>query len=171
MPRTIRPIRIEGNVAYVTLTRGYEAVIDAHDVTLVSGENWKADVNLKPNGEIRAVYARQAKAYGALGIHKILMNPPEGYVVDHIDGNPLNNTRANMRLVTTSQNSCNKKIGLANTSGYKGVCFDKKRNKWVAQIKINRKKFNLGFFIDPADAAKAYARASAEIHGEYGRLR
>jgi hypothetical protein len=99
------------------------------------------------------------------------MEPPPGYVVDHIDGDPLNNRRDNMRIVTSSENSWNQKISKANKSGYKGVCFAAREGRWRAQIRKNKRQYMLGYFKDPADAAAAYAAASAELHGEHGRLR
>ena len=90
-------------------------------------------------------------------------------MIDHIDGNPLNNKISNLRLVTASQNSINQKIRADNKSGYKGVRWVANRNKWSAEIRLNGKSTWLGHHDTMEDAAKAYAIASANLHGEFAR--
>ena len=69
--RKIRPIRVEGNVAYITLTKGYVAIIDALDVPIVSGFNWCARVDFKSDGGVRCVYAFRRGPRG-----RIWLRPP-----------------------------------------------------------------------------------------------
>ena len=57
-----------------------------------------------------------------------------------------------------------------NTSGYKGVYFNKKANKWMSYIRYNNKLINLGLFVNPIDAAIAYNNKALELFGEYARL-
>ncbi len=93
--------------------------------------------------------------------------------IDHRDGNPANNRWENLRAVTHSQNLMNQKMNCKNTSGVKGVCFDKARNKWAAEIKIGGRKLYLGRFQTMGAAAAARLKATAQFHGEYagvGRL-
>lgn len=165
--KTIRPIRVEGNVAYLTLTKGYEAVIDAADVPLVGGRNWQACVHKK------TVYAQNNISRLHTGtarlLHRILMNPPSGMQVDHIDGNGLNNRRSNLRIVTNAENGRNRGESSNNTSGFKGVYWNKQRSKWEAQIRIDGKRRFLGQFAHPEDAHKAYTRAAQTIFGDFAR--
>lgn len=89
---------------------------------------------------------------------------PEGYEIDHIDGDGLNNRLENLRCVTRSENFRNRRLATNNTSGIVGVRKRKGENKWTAQIKIHGKSIHLGTFTTENDAAKA--RKDAErAHG------
>lgn len=89
--------------------------------------------------------------------------------IDHIDGNGLNNTRVNLRASTPAQNARNRGKQKTNTSGYKGVCYDKSTGKWTAQIQVNYKKINLGSFTDALVAHKHYVEACIKYHGEFAK--
>ena len=168
MPQKIRPIRVEGNIAYVPLTKGKEAIIDADDVPIAGHLNWYAMVRSTGSYAMRAYYSGTTRR--VLGMHRVIMGDPEGMDIDHIDGDGLNNRKANLRVVTTSQNLCNTRLRSDNTSGYKGVSFRKKIAKWEAYIRVDGKHKALGLFNCPTSAHAAYAKASKELHGEYGRL-
>lgn len=166
MAKPIRPIRIEGDLAYITLTKGYTAVIDAADVPLVSDGNWTALVVkhtvyarrvLGPTGNQRAYY-----------LHRVIVGSPEGLEIDHWDRNGLNNRRGNLRLATPEENRRNQGLSVKNRSGFKGVGWDKDAGKWRARIMVKSKLIHLGMFDIKEDAAAAYAKASAELHGEFG---
>jgi hypothetical protein len=89
--------------------------------------------------------------------------------LDHVNCVPLDNRIANLRLCDQSQNSANARRGSNNTSGFKGVTWDKKTKRWRAQITVNRRSIKLGRFPSPEDAHAAYV-AAAEIHfGEFAR--
>lgn len=90
--------------------------------------------------------------------------------VDHIDTNPLNNMRENLRLATRVQNGQNREMQRNNTSGYKGVSWDKYNRRWMAQIRANGVSMSLGSFKDPLKAARAYNEAALKYHGEFARL-
>lgn len=97
--------------------------------------------------------------------------PPDG--MDHEDGNGLNNIFSNLRSVDAAENSKNKRIQSNNTSGISGVHWYKPADKWVAQIRVNRKCVHLGYFVTLF--AAAYARHLAEIkynfHPNHGTAR
>lgn len=93
-----------------------------------------------------------------------------GTYVDHIDGNPLNNTKSNLRIATRSQNLSNRKKPINNTSGYKGVSWRKKDKFYEAYITSNTKRIRLGCFSNPEDAARAYDKAARELHKEFAVL-
>lgn len=165
---TLRQIRVEGSLAYVQLTKGYVAIIDAADVPLVGGFNWSACESR------HTVYAFRTAPKGAPGprtvqIHRQLLGFPEGLTVDHKSGDGLDNRRANLRLATHRENLCNQRLNAANTSGYRGVSWDKTRQRWHAYIKHHGRRTTLGFFTSVEAAAEAYARASEKLHGEFGR--
>ena len=109
MPMKIRPIRIEGQVAYVPLTKGYEAVIDATDAPLVEGWNWRAMVKKHTVYAVRGEWLGQGE-WRTISIHRVILNPPDGLLVDHRDGNGLLNQRFNLRGATPSQNGCNQRL-------------------------------------------------------------
>ena len=166
--RFIRPIRIEGQVAYVPLTQGYEAIIDADDVPLVSGFNWYA---LRKRNAIyvgrkqRNSNNQQDTVY----LHRIIADVPVGFVVDHKDTDGLNNRRCNLRIATHQENMRNQKMSQKNTSGYKGVSWHKASRMWQAQIKTDGRVIPLGRFFDPEAAHAAYQVASVKYHGQFGR--
>jgi hypothetical protein len=164
--KSIRQIRIEGNIAFIPLTKGYEAVIDAADVHLVEGWNWHADV--KRN----TVYAGRSgprPEQRKIHLHRAIMGDPDGLEIDHIDGDGLNNRRANLRAATHGQNQRNRGAQSNNSSGFKGVSWDKPTGKWRAQIEVNGKNKHLGRYNTPEAAHAAYCKASDVLHGEFGR--
>ena len=165
-----RPIKIDGEVAYITLTKGHVAVIDAADVPLVDGWNWHS-IDYKKS---MTVYASRTVWIGGgrfrIFMHREILDAPTNMQVDHIDGDGLNNMRENLRLATSSQNCHNHRISLRNTSGFKGVSRHKKSDKWRAYIRFQGRQIWLGLFDTPEEAAAAYAAASEKFHGEFGRL-
>ena len=95
---------------------------------------------------------------------------PEGFVIDHINGNPFDNRIQNLRLATKTQNYHNQGLGMKNTSGIKGVHYDKSRGKWRAEIRFYNNVVNLGRFDTKGMAAVARAKAALRYHGEFYRI-
>lgn len=93
-----------------------------------------------------------------------------GYEIDHKDGNKLNNLENNLRISTKTQNNQNSRIRKDNISGYKGVIWYNKLNKWRAYITINKKQIHLGYFNTKEDAARAYNIAAIKYFGEFAQL-
>jgi AP2 domain/HNH endonuclease len=168
-----RPIRVEGDIAYIPLTKGYEAIIDAADVPLVNGCNWQAHEKKRGDGSIYTVYAvRFFEGDGkrtSKRLHRVLLGDGALHV-DHIDGDGLNNRRCNLRAATRSQNMHNQRVRRDNASGFKGVHLDKRTSMWTAQIASGGKRKRLGSYGSPEEAHAAYVLASARLHGEFGRV-
>jgi hypothetical protein len=87
--------------------------------------------------------------------------------VDHIDGNPLNNQKNNLRYATNQQNQWNSKLKKNNTSGHRGVSWDRQNKKWIAQAMHNRKLIKIGRYAKLADAVQARQNWSEKIYGDY----
>lgn len=107
---------------------------------------------------------------GHICMHRQILNAPSHASVDHIDGNGLNNTRANLRLVTQSQNNMNARPRQNSTSRYKGVYWNKYHQKWYARIHVNGRGIYLGRYATQREAALAYNEAAKQHFGEYARL-
>lgn len=153
----------------VPLTRGMTTVIDAADEHLVRGYTWFA----KPSGgkgrqtfyaaNVRRVNGRNTTVY----LHRLIVGAQRGQIVDHRDGDTLNNTRANLRIGTQAQNMANAGMRPQNTSGYIGVTWRRDTEKWQAQIQVKGKCINLGSYDDPKEAAEARAKYARSVHGEW----
>lgn len=165
MPK--RPIRIDGDLAYVPLTQGYEALIDAADVALVAGRNWTAHVRQ------HTVYAKGTSVVNGrrvvIYMHRVIVGAPVEMSVDHCDSNGLNNRKCNLRLATHAQNMRNRRPTKGLSSPLKGVRLHKRTGQWRASITLERKVYHLGLFDTEADAHAAYADASRVMHGTFGR--
>lgn len=115
--------------------------------------------------------------YAFQRLHRIVMSRMLGRalgrweLVDHIDGDKLNNRRENLRLSNNSENSFNKDLPAHNTTGYKGVYRATRGSKlpWQAAITVNRRKQHLGSFPTAEEAARAYDEAARQIAGPFAR--
>jgi hypothetical protein len=165
MNQFIRPIRFEGNIAYVPLTKGYEAVIDAEDAVILQFFSWSAKP--KPSKVYAVTGLKSRSGYTTVLMHRMIMRYPLGLQVDHIDGDGLNNRKSNLRVATHAQNMWNRGPQHNNTSGFRGVSWHEKSAKWQARIKHENGRMFLGYF-DTAEAAnEAYIEASKRLHGDF----
>jgi hypothetical protein len=153
----------------IPLTQGKYAIVDEADYEWLMQWRWFAD----DSGETFYVMRQETLIDGTqrkIRMHRFILDAPKEYEVDHINGDGLNNTRANLRLASHTQNQHNKRVMRRNRSGYKGVYLFSKTAKWGATIKIDGKSTHLGTFDRPEDAARAYDKAAREHFGEFAWL-
>ena len=152
----------------IPLTQGKVALVDDEDYETLARFRWRAC----RNGNVYYAQRRGNKAIGeptVVYIHREILNAPNGSLVDHRDGDGLNNIRPNLRLVTRSQNLQNSRRSKRNTSGHKGVSWNKARGKWSANIGHDSELIHLGLYSTREEAYAAYCEASAKFHGAFGR--
>lgn len=99
--------------------------------------------------------------------HRLIMNAKASQLVDHINNDTMDNRKSNLRFVTRQQNAFNHKVFINNTSGVSGICFDKKNNRWYAQIMHSYHNNFLGYFDTKDQAIIARKQAEEQYFGEY----
>jgi hypothetical protein len=153
----------------IQLTQGKVALVDDEDFEYLNQFRWFSN---NMNGKFYVGRYITVSKYKQIRIsmHRFIMKPEKGMVIDHLDRNPLNNQKNNLRICTHSDNMRNCKISIKNTSGYKGVSFVKKNNTYKSAIKFNKRTIYLGYYIDPIDAARAYNTAAIKYFGEFAHL-
>lgn len=162
-----REIYTDGELAFVPLTRGHTAIIDASDVHLVEGVSWAAIVRGRHIYAGRSVWGNGTNA--VVLMHRVIMSAGPSQIVDHRDGNGLMNRRENLRLASKSQNAMNSGPHIDNSSGAKGVHWSKQRKRWRAEICAGGVRKHLGLFDTVEAASAAYQAAADAMHGEFAR--
>jgi|WetSurSiteA1Bulk_404760.scaffolds.fasta_scaffold56312_2 hypothetical protein len=145
----------------------FVALVDDDDYKYLSQKRWCVN-NLRGN-----LYAlRNEKINGkqiTILMHRLIMNPPVGLEVDHIDRNGLNNQKSNLRICTHMENVRNSP-SQGKTSIYLGVSYDSKNKKYIAGIKVDYKQIYLGAFDTEEEAAIIRDIASLKYFGEFANL-
>lgn len=150
---------LDDGTVEVPLTRGMVALIDGDDADRVLAYPWYA---ASCDGQY---YATNDTA-GLL--HRFLMEPKPGMLVDHINGDKLDNRRCNLRIATPSQNAMNSAKRRTSKGKYRGV--SKNGPGWSAMLTKDYKSHYLGTFRTPEEAAKAYDEMARILHGEFAVL-
>lgn len=148
----------------------YQVLIDDADA-IVLNYHMRLVKQHKNKLRVRILKRENGKIIFDEYLHRFLLDVKDKNIqVDHKDGNPLNNMRSNLRLATNSQNNSYRSIDSRNSSGYKGVYYDKERNKWIAEIKADGKKKFIGRFETKEEAALAYNKMAILLHKEFAIL-
>lgn len=132
-------------------------LVDDEDYELMSRFNWRAQKDS----------AGGWRPFATIRPHRLLVNYE---LVDHINGEPMDNRKNNLRSASKQQNSANRGLQSNNTTGFKGIYFQKTTGKYRAHIQVNGKRISLGSHKTSIDAAKAYDTAASEHFGEFARL-
>lgn len=158
---------------YIELTKGYKTVVDDDDYEKFSKLKWC--VRVHPNGRKVACRAERVKGTDKkknYQLHREILNCPKGMVVDHINGDTLDNRKSNLRVCTIQENSMNRKNQKSNKfrSKYKGVGWRKDRQTFYGRIYHNGKPIILGHSKDEKECARMYNEKAKELFGEYAKL-
>lgn len=148
----------------IPLTQGMATIVDDADYEALSHLKWSFNEGYASRGK------QVGDKYTRVMMHREIMNAPKGMDIDHINGNPLDNRRANLRIATRSQNCGNTGKPCTNTSGYKGAFYHKYQKRWCSSITVEGKTISLGYFPDRKRAAQAYNLASVQYRGAFTRL-
>jgi hypothetical protein len=143
----------------IPLTKGRFAIVDDADFDWLSQWKWYTDSD---------GYAATTKSQRTISMHRMILDVPKGIGVDHKDCNPLNNTRANLRVANAVENARNRQRRSDSKAQYKGITFNV--NKWMARIKINGHSIYLGRYSSEESAARAYNAAAILYFGEFAKL-
>ena len=163
-----RRIRYGYGFRLIRLTKGKFAIVDGDDYYGLAKHTWFAVSNDNKWYAIRPEQPEKDGRLQGVRMHRELMGSPKGMYVDHINGNGLDNRRANIRIATKQQNCWNRKKRRGNCSSrFKGVSLNKKTGKWTASIFCDGQSFYIGLFSDEEAAARAYDAKARELYGEY----
>lgn len=151
-------VEMDGCTAVITDSRGDQILVDAEDAAKLSG--WS--INVRERG-----YVEVYRANERMRLHRLLMMVPDGMVIDHINRNPLDNRKQNLRVCTIGENNCNRGVSKNNKAGYKGVSLVTGPRPYRASITKDNVKHHLGSYSTAEEAHAAYMRAAAELFGEF----
>jgi len=158
------PVTECGDYAEIGLKNGGKALIDIADTSLVRGLRWTENGCKK---RYAITYFEGEKFY----LHRVIANPDGGLTVDHINGDTLDNRRANLRVCRFIDNSRNKMKHKGGTSScFKGVHYVARSNFWRARIVANGRPISLGVYKTELEAALAWDDGAKKYHGMFARL-
>ena len=151
---------------FIPLNLGKVTVVDFCDYEKIKNIKWYVNHNGKNFYVERQIKInKKIKRYS---LHRVIVNAKNNQEVDHRDGDALNNIRKNLRVCTHQENMRNQRVRINNTSGYRGVYYNKSHKKWRAQIQDrNGNRKYLGSFDTPEEAASVFDRAALSIYGKF----
>lgn len=143
----------------IGLTSGKAALVDDEDYETLTSRKWQYSKGYAVSGSHNPA--------NHVRMHRVILglSRGDGITVDHINGNRLDNRKANLRVSNNSANQANRGAPSNNTSGYKGVTYHKRKRKWMACLEHMNKTYFLGYYENPESAALAYNRKAIEVFG------
>lgn len=154
----------------IPLPQGKFALVDDEDFETLAQFRWGISNGYATRRLKRKTLPCGKRVQCDQKMHRLIMGEPKGRQIDHINENKLDNRKENLRIATAGQNRCNITKKKNNTSGFKGVVWDKDRQKWISQIRSKSKNHSLGRFKTKEEAALAYDVAATKLHGEFAKL-
>ena len=149
-----------GDYMECTVKSGRSFLFDKEDLGLIRSHSWNVDAQGYVQGTIDGKNVK---------LHRYLLNAGRGMVVDHINNTPRDCRKSNLRIARQHENTMNSQLSRNSTTGYKGVCFDKSRGRYMGHIHPNRRMVFLGYYDTAIEAAKAYDLAADFYFGEFAK--
>ena len=155
----------------IKLSQGFETLVDDEDYKYLKKMKWY--VLIQPNGRKYAIangwdFIKHKRF--SIRMHRVITKATKGKDVDHLNSNGLDNRKCNLRLCSRSENLGRKRVFIKKTSKFRGISYDKNRDKWKARIRFNKKQVFIGRFSSENEAAEAYNYKSASLSKEYAIL-
>jgi hypothetical protein len=153
----------------IPCTRGLAALVDPQDYDRLADFYWVAMNGGRPGraGYFQPIRQLPGKV-GVISMGREILQPEDGFEVDHINGDPFDNRRSNLRLCTHAQNVANRRKFTGCSSGFKGVI--RHGNRWRSVIHCNGIRKDIGSFATQEEAARAYDKFARQMHGEFALL-
>lgn len=148
----------------IQLSNGFSYQIDKEDLPVAQSRNWCVHTPQKGKYKYLVNVDRKGPPPQMKYLHRIIAGAKPGDIVDHINGDTLDNRRSNLRISTQRLNQGNQRR-VRGVVPFKGVTFESGRYR--ARIRLNGKKLNLGSYKTPQEAAEAYAQAALRVFGEH----
>lgn len=152
----------------IHLTRGKVAIVDDEDYEWLAASSWCYKPDKRTGYAIRR--GSRSDRTQTIWMHRQILDAPPGVQVDHIDGDGLNNRRANLRFATNTENQRNQRTPRNNSSGFKGVHVHRRNGLYVVTIRIDGATRQLGQYANKVIAARVYDKAARDAFGEFARL-
>lgn len=160
---------IDGDVTTIFIRRKngecLRVLIDTEDLEKVSGisSSWHLSTSKENHYAVSYTY-KNRRVDKCLLMHRLIMDAPVGYEVDHVNHKTLDNRKSELRIVTTSENAQNKKnLRTDSSSKITGVSWNKRKNKWQCYINKDKKRVSLGYYKDIEDAEKVVKEARVRL--------
>ena len=155
--------------ARIPLNHGREALVDTEDLPRVAAHRWYAACE---DGRWRAQRGERVREGDRARVRTIrmanfILGAPPGAHVAHVNGDGLDNWRANLRLSTPREEGARRRLNRNNRSGYRGVSWHAQTGKWRAGIVRRPLKLHIGYYATAAEAARAYDARACELFGEH----
>jgi hypothetical protein len=150
---------------------GHDVYVDDEDAWRLLSEPWAVQTKLTAHRSYSYV-RKDARIDGratARLLHREVVGARKGELVDHVNGNSLDNRKANLRVCTHGENMRNRQMHANNRSGVKGVFWCKDKLKFRAQVRLNGKKYHAGYARTAIEAGRMYDKKARELHGEFAR--
>ena len=163
-------MKIEINQYLVPLSQGKFAIVDAEGWEKVKNYKWCYGGGPRNGYALKAIWDKRSKKRSTTTMHRFLFEDTLGKDIDHINGDKLDNRYSNLRLCEKHENLKNRGKNKNNTSGFKGVTWNKIAKKWMAQIMVEGKYKYLGVFADKEEAARAYNEAAVKLHNQFANI-